>query len=67
MFAAKPHPLLVPFDGTFDVNAAPTEPKGKDDWKKLLEDEVKALGDGQYRLYADNSSFRPSTRPARTA
>lgn len=54
MFAAKPHPLLVPFDGTFDVNAASTEPKGKDDWKELLEDEVKALGDGQYRLYADN-------------
>jgi PPK2 family polyphosphate:nucleotide phosphotransferase len=54
MFAAQPHSLLVPFDGTFDVHAAPTEPKGKDDWKELLEAEVKALRDGQYRLYADN-------------
>ena len=26
MFAAKPHPLLVPFDGTFDVREAPTAP-----------------------------------------
>jgi PPK2 family polyphosphate:nucleotide phosphotransferase len=54
MFAAQPHSLLVPFDGTFDVHAAPTEPKGKDDWKELLEAEVEALRDGQYRLYADN-------------
>jgi PPK2 family polyphosphate:nucleotide phosphotransferase len=54
MFAAQPHALLVPFDGTFDIHAAPTEPKGKDDWKELLEAEVKALRDGQYRLYADN-------------
>jgi PPK2 family polyphosphate:nucleotide phosphotransferase len=54
MFAAQPHSLLVPFDGTFDVHAAPTEPQGKDDWKELLEAEVEALRDGQYRLYADN-------------
>jgi PPK2 family polyphosphate:nucleotide phosphotransferase len=56
MFAAKPHPLLVPYDGSFDVRAAPTAPdKNKNDhWKDLLEDEVKALGDAQYRLYADN-------------
>jgi PPK2 family polyphosphate:nucleotide phosphotransferase len=54
MFAAKPHSLLVPFDGTFDIRkaSAPTA-KSKDDWKKLLEAEVKALGKGQYRLYAD--------------
>lgn len=57
MFAAKPHPLLVPYDGSFDVRQAPTSPlkdKDKDHWKERLEDEVKALGDGQYRLYADN-------------
>ena len=57
MFAAKPHPFLVPFDGTFAVREAPTEPpkdKDKDHWQERLEDEVKALGDGQYRLYADN-------------
>jgi PPK2 family polyphosphate:nucleotide phosphotransferase len=58
MFAAKPHSLLVPFDGTFDVRTAPTSPtspaKSKSEWKKLLEAEVEALADGQYRLYADN-------------
>jgi PPK2 family polyphosphate:nucleotide phosphotransferase len=54
MFAAKPHPLLVPFDGTFDIRAAPTKPESKDDWKELLAEEVEALGESQYRLYADN-------------
>jgi PPK2 family polyphosphate:nucleotide phosphotransferase len=57
MFAAKPHPLLVPYDGPFDVRTAPTAPpkdKDKDHWQQRLEDEVKALGDAQYRLYADN-------------
>ena len=54
MFAAKPHPLLVPFDGTFDIDAAPTKPDGKSEWKALLADEVKTLGESQYRLYADN-------------
>jgi PPK2 family polyphosphate:nucleotide phosphotransferase len=57
MFAAKPHPFLVPFDGKFAVREAPTEPpkdKDKDHWKERLEAEVKALADGQYRLYADN-------------
>lgn len=57
MFAAKPHPLLVPHDGSFDIRKAPTVPDeaaDKDRWQKLLADEVKALGDGQYRLYADN-------------
>jgi PPK2 family polyphosphate:nucleotide phosphotransferase len=54
MFAAKPHSLLVPFDGTFDVREAATSPQKRDaDWKELLEDEVKRLGDAQYRLYAD--------------
>src|SRR5688572_12586654 len=54
MFAAKPHPLLVPYDGSFDVRKAPTSPpKSKDDWKGLLEDEIEDLGELQQRLYAD--------------
>jgi len=56
MFTAPAHPLLVPFDGTFDVRAAATSPRGKDQkskWKEQLEAEVKALGDAQYKLYAD--------------
>jgi PPK2 family polyphosphate:nucleotide phosphotransferase len=54
MFKAKRHPLLVPFDKPFDVRALPTGPrKSKHDWKELLDDEVKALGESQYRLYAD--------------
>ena len=56
MFTANPHPLLVPFDGSFDVRATATAP-GKDKkgsrWKELLEPEVKALADAQYRLFAD--------------
>jgi PPK2 family polyphosphate:nucleotide phosphotransferase len=61
MFSAKPHSLLVPFDGTFDIRKAPTSPgepsppdKKNDDWKELLASEVKALGKAQQRLYADN-------------
>jgi PPK2 family polyphosphate:nucleotide phosphotransferase len=56
MFSAKAHPLLVPFDGSFRVRAAATAPdKDKKDsrWKELLEDEIKALGAAQYRLFAD--------------
>jgi PPK2 family polyphosphate:nucleotide phosphotransferase len=54
MFAAKSHPLLVPFDGAFDAHEAPTAPeKDKDDWKELLKPEAKALGDTQYRLFID--------------
>jgi PPK2 family polyphosphate:nucleotide phosphotransferase len=54
MFTAKRHPLLVPFDGSLDVRALPTSPnKPKDGWKEQLGDEVKALGEAQYRLYAD--------------
>jgi PPK2 family polyphosphate:nucleotide phosphotransferase len=58
MFTAKPHPLLVPYDGTFDAHHAPTLPdqdhKKSNHWKELLEAEVKTLGDAQYRLYADS-------------
>jgi PPK2 family polyphosphate:nucleotide phosphotransferase len=54
MFTAKRHPLLVPFDDSFDVRQAPTAPgKPKDDWKRLLADEVEALGASQYKLFAD--------------
>jgi PPK2 family polyphosphate:nucleotide phosphotransferase len=56
MFTAKPHPLLVPFDGSFDVRKAATGPpksKDKADWKQRLENEAEALAEGQYRLYAD--------------
>ena len=56
MFAANNHPLLVPFDGSFDARKAQTAPlkgKDKDDWKNGLEDETKKLGEAQERLYAD--------------
>jgi PPK2 family polyphosphate:nucleotide phosphotransferase len=57
MFKAKPHALLVPYDGEFDPREAPTEPqhekKKGEHWKDLLEEQVKALGEAQYRLYAD--------------
>jgi PPK2 family polyphosphate:nucleotide phosphotransferase len=57
MFAVKPHSLLVPFDGVFDARSAPTSPtsaaKTKDEWRQLLESEVKKLGSAQHRLYAD--------------
>jgi PPK2 family polyphosphate:nucleotide phosphotransferase len=57
MLTAQPHRLLVPYDGSFDTQGAPTKPdesrtKSKD-WKDLLESEVKALGEAQYRLFAD--------------
>jgi PPK2 family polyphosphate:nucleotide phosphotransferase len=56
MFTAKPHPLFVPHDGSFNARAAPTKPqedRKPEHWKKLLESEAQALGDAQYRLYAD--------------
>jgi PPK2 family polyphosphate:nucleotide phosphotransferase len=56
MFTASAHPLLVPFDGSFDVRAAATAPAKADKgnrWKEQLGDEVKALGEAQYKLYAD--------------
>jgi len=56
-FTAKAHSLLVPYDGSFDARNAPTLPeqdhKKSEHWKDLLEAEAKALGDAQYRLYAD--------------
>jgi PPK2 family polyphosphate:nucleotide phosphotransferase len=57
MFTAKAHSLLVPHDGSFDARNAPTLPeqdtKKSEHWKDLLAAEAKALGDAQYRLYAD--------------
>src|SRR5262245_5905308 len=54
MFAAKPHSLLVPSDGSFHASKAQTSPpKNKNDWKELLESEIKKLGEVQERLYAD--------------
>jgi PPK2 family polyphosphate:nucleotide phosphotransferase len=53
MFEAKPHRLLVPYDGSFEARKAPTEPPRKEDWKERLEKEVKGLADAQYRLFAD--------------
>ena len=52
MFAAKRHKLLVPYRGAFDVRKAPTAPGTDKDWKDLLRDEVKTLGDAQLRLFA---------------
>jgi PPK2 family polyphosphate:nucleotide phosphotransferase len=53
MFAAKPHSLLIPSDGSFHAAKAPTAPpKTKDDWKALLEGESQKLGRLQERLYA---------------
>jgi PPK2 family polyphosphate:nucleotide phosphotransferase len=54
MFAAKPHRLLVPFDGSFDARKAPTAPpQRKEDWKERLEAESRELAKAQYRLFAD--------------
>lgn len=57
MFKAKSHRLLVPYEGKFDVRDLPTKPDkngNKDnDWKEQLAAQVKALGEAQYRLYAD--------------
>jgi len=56
MFAAKPHPLLVPFGGGFVARTAPTSPvksKDKDGWKELLDEQAKKLGEMQYRLFAE--------------
>jgi PPK2 family polyphosphate:nucleotide phosphotransferase len=57
MFAAEPHPLLVPFDGTFRLEAARAEPPSKSGksahWKEQLDLESEALGAWQHKLYAD--------------
>ena len=56
MFEAVESPYLVPFDGTFRVAGAPTEPPtgapGKGIQKDRLEEAVDALDDLQRKLYA---------------
>jgi PPK2 family polyphosphate:nucleotide phosphotransferase len=57
MFQAEPHPLLVPFDGTFTIAGAPTQPPASDgratDREQELDAERKALGKAQHKLFAD--------------
>jgi PPK2 family polyphosphate:nucleotide phosphotransferase len=57
LFEAAPHPLLVPWDTSFDAAGAPSSPEGggkkTKDWKAALETEAKALGAWQHRLFAD--------------
>lgn len=58
LFEPVPSPYLVPFDGSFRIAAASTEPpKGGPDKKdniKALEQAVEALSKLQQRLYADD-------------
>jgi PPK2 family polyphosphate:nucleotide phosphotransferase len=57
MFEALDHPALVPFDGTFRIDRAPTAPDGapeKSELKKELARLVDELSDLQERLYAED-------------
>ncbi|MBT8397113.1 MAG: polyphosphate kinase 2 family protein [Gemmatimonadetes bacterium] len=58
MFEAIESPYLVPFDGSFRVDSAPTAPPGgtlgKGELKDGLEETVDRLDDLQRRLYADD-------------
>jgi PPK2 family polyphosphate:nucleotide phosphotransferase len=58
VFEAIPSPYLVPFDGTFRVEEAPTAPPegapGKAELKDSLERSVDRIDDLQRRLYADD-------------
>lgn len=57
MFGAVAHTNLVPFDRSFDLEAAPTAPAGagsRKAYKKSLKSHRKRLGDLQEILYADN-------------
>lgn len=54
---APAHELLVPFDGTFRIAAAPTVPPGEVDegsLKKQRRDHTLAIGELQHKLYADD-------------
>jgi PPK2 family polyphosphate:nucleotide phosphotransferase len=59
MFKATPHPLLVPFDGSFQVADSPTGPGAKDlrgkRAKKALEKQVKRIRNAQEVLYASDT------------
>jgi PPK2 family polyphosphate:nucleotide phosphotransferase len=57
MFEAVSSPYRVPFDGSFDLSASPTEEPdapGKKAAKKQLEDRIDALDDLQRMLYAQD-------------
>jgi PPK2 family polyphosphate:nucleotide phosphotransferase len=58
VFDAPDSPYLVPYDGSFRVDAAPTEPvhdtPGKKEEKDLLAEEVEKLDKLQRRLYASD-------------
>ncbi len=57
-FAPAPSPYLVPFDGSFRVDRAPTRPPedapGKKDNQKALDDQIGRLAKLQQKLYADD-------------
>ena len=57
MFAAEPHPFLVPFNGTFRTADALTAPDEStlnlENWKEILDKEKEAMGRWQHKLYAD--------------
>jgi PPK2 family polyphosphate:nucleotide phosphotransferase len=58
LFRAEDDPYLVPFDGTFDIAAAPTAPPEGAPSKKALDKDlaaaVRALQRAQRKLYADD-------------
>lgn len=60
MFEARDHRYLVPFDGSFKVADAPTQPTAKEVVKKTLRTQlrrsVKNLDDLQRRLYATDKA-----------
>jgi len=59
VFDAVKSPYLVPFDGSFRIRSAPTDPPkhgpGKDALRKHLHASVKKLDGLQQRLYAEDS------------
>ncbi|WP_428098374.1 PPK2 family polyphosphate kinase [Candidatus Rariloculus sp.] len=57
MFKARPHPFLVPFDGSFRIADAPTRPNdkllAKVGWQNNFEELKTKLGLWQHKLHAD--------------
>lgn len=56
MFDANVDKYRVPYNGTFRINAAPTDVSGEhpDNLRKRLKHEVRQIATAQKRLYADN-------------
>jgi PPK2 family polyphosphate:nucleotide phosphotransferase len=58
LFEPVKSPYLVPFDGSFEVNQAPTGPpksrSKKKDNRKALEESIESLRELQRKLYADD-------------